>query len=362
MSRSILLFSLCVVASESYAQDLWFPFEEGTPITCDFCGYQGRYGGCHGGIDYRARESRNVRAAESGEVVLVVRGLGNTRNKPFDPDTAYGNHVRVRNRNGRMTIYAHLAGIQVEEGDEVTPATLLGTTDNSGWSTAPHLHFEVRDPSGRRVDPYDDPTDQRRCLAEGIPQTCGKNPLWATCPPQPWSVGSVDADSDGWTVAEGDCLDSGKTPKGVPANEIHPEAQEVCNYTDDDCDNVTDEGYEGVLAPCDNGEFGECFREGVYVCTEEQDDIRCSAGAGIPTVELCDGLDNDCDSEVDGGSACCGDGVCDGVEWDWSWLNPEDNCLCPEDCSGGFCGDGVCDLCDDVDCGCPECVDASECQ
>lgn len=179
MRRLLTLITL-YWATNAHAQGLSFPLEQGNQVTCDFCGYQSASGSCHGGIDYRARETQSVRAAEGGTVMKVVTGLSNTRSLPFDPGTAYGNHVRVRNSQGRVTIYAHLAAASVAEGDVVAAGAILGTTDNSGWSTGPHLHFEVRDSGGRRLDPYGERADRTSCTGAFTPN-CGPGALWGTC-------------------------------------------------------------------------------------------------------------------------------------------------------------------------------------
>ncbi|MBI2552035.1 peptidoglycan DD-metalloendopeptidase family protein [Candidatus Uhrbacteria bacterium] len=251
-------------------------------------------------------------AAAAGSVTRV----DNSHPAGFRRRGGFGNHVRIRHSNGYLTIYAHLApdSIRVEEDSDVTPGQQIALSDTSGFSRGPHLHFEVRDPDGVRVNPYGDPPD----YAGG----CGANPLWATCPPQPWSPAFADNDSDGYTVAEGDCLDSGETPEGVPASVINPDADEVCNYTDDDCDGQTDEGFPGLLTPCTVG-VGACQNTGVYVCTADFMSTACSSVPFPSSPETCDGVDNDCDGATDEGllNACgvCGSApveVCDELDND----------------------------------------------
>ncbi len=73
---------------------------------------------------------------------------------------------------------------------------------------------------------------------------------------------------------------------------------EICDGIDDDCDGVTDEGFD-LGASCDSG-VGACRRTGRRVCADGGG-AACDARAGAPGVELCDGIDGDCDGAVDEG-------------------------------------------------------------
>ncbi len=56
----------------------------------------------------------------------------------------YGNYVMVRHKNGLETLYAHLSASYVKPGDVVKAGDVIGAGGNTGRSTGPHLHFEVR--------------------------------------------------------------------------------------------------------------------------------------------------------------------------------------------------------------------------
>ena len=90
---------------------------------------------------------------------------------------------------------------------------------------------------------------------------------------------------------------------------------ELCDLVDNDCDGETDEGYDGLGAPCSDG-LGVCQRFGVGVCAADGADVECDAEAGAAVAEVCDRLDNDCDGSTDEGyanlgTACIvGRGVC----------------------------------------------------
>lgn len=93
----------------------------------------------------------------------------------------------------------------------------------------------------------------------------------------------------GYAKANGDCDDSNDT--------IHPEANELCDLKDNDCDESTDEDFE-VGQSCESG-VGECKRTGFLVCTADSTNVICNAEAAEPTDELCDGRDNNCNGLID---------------------------------------------------------------
>lgn len=67
-------------------------------------------------------------------------------------ENGYGNYVMITTGDGLEVIYAHLSEIIVKSNDTVYPGTHLGTSGNTGFSTGPHLHFELRQ-DGKPFDP-----------------------------------------------------------------------------------------------------------------------------------------------------------------------------------------------------------------
>jgi murein DD-endopeptidase MepM/ murein hydrolase activator NlpD len=94
----------------------------------------------HPGFDLAASSGTEVAAAAGGTVVHA------------GPAGTYGNLVTVRHDNGFETRYAHLSEVDVKVGDVVQPGTELGKVGTTGYSTGPHLHFEVRR-DGAPIDP-----------------------------------------------------------------------------------------------------------------------------------------------------------------------------------------------------------------
>lgn len=86
----------------------------------------------HKGVDLAAPLGTPVRSAGQG-VVVRAEEAGN-----------YGNLVVIDHGGGLQTRYAHLAQIDVEVGAELDAGARLGSVGNTGRSTGPHLHFEVR--------------------------------------------------------------------------------------------------------------------------------------------------------------------------------------------------------------------------
>ncbi|MEU9122914.1 M23 family metallopeptidase [Streptomyces sp. NPDC048506] len=88
--------------------------------------------GHHTGIDFAVRTGTWVRSVGSGTVVLARRS------------GSYGNAVTIRMRDGHYTLFGHLSRITVRPGQKVHARTRIGYTGDTGRSTGPHLHFEVR--------------------------------------------------------------------------------------------------------------------------------------------------------------------------------------------------------------------------
>ncbi|GAH90225.1 unnamed protein product, partial [marine sediment metagenome] len=86
----------------------------------------------HSGIDLVAPYGTLVKAGDGGQVIQAGYFGG------------YGNSVMLYHGGGFATWYAHLSSINVSIGQFVQRGQVIGLVGSTGWSTGPHLHFEVR--------------------------------------------------------------------------------------------------------------------------------------------------------------------------------------------------------------------------
>ncbi len=114
------------------------------------------------------------------------------------------------------------------------------------------------------------------------------------------------------TCGQGACFVSiaGCFDGGVPVCVPKAPRSEACNGLDDDCDGTIDNGFPGLNQACTAG-LGRCQASGTTVCRGDGLGTACTAVAGVPAGEVCNGIDDDCNGLVDDkGSQTCGQGVC----------------------------------------------------
>lgn len=94
----------------------------------------------HPGIDIAVAVGTQIRASGGGTVAMV------------GTDSAYGLFVLLRHPGGYESMYGHASRLLVREGEVVLAGQVIALSGNTGRSTAPHLHFEIRR-GGRSLDP-----------------------------------------------------------------------------------------------------------------------------------------------------------------------------------------------------------------
>ena len=100
--------------------------------------------GYHSGVDYACKEGTDILAVANGKVEAANWGK------------SYGTQI-VQKVEGGWVIYAHLSKSLVKAGDMLTMGQHIGESGNTGNSSGPHLHFEMRDnirwSAGKDIDP-----------------------------------------------------------------------------------------------------------------------------------------------------------------------------------------------------------------
>lgn len=141
--------------TESEKESYIWPADKDAIVIANYPAYSD--GSAHWGVDIglyndngcNVSEGTLIHAARDGEVVEAYNdGKWNT---------GFGNYCVIDHGNGVQTLYAHSKDIRVSEGDTVKQGQVIGIVGDTGNTTAPHLHFEVRveksDGSVKRVNP-----------------------------------------------------------------------------------------------------------------------------------------------------------------------------------------------------------------
>lgn len=104
-------------------------------------GFGGRWGTTHYGIDIANAQGTPIVAAADGTVIEAGTASG------------FGLWVRVQLDDGTVHVYGHIDSYSVDVGDEVSAGDEIALMGSRGQSTGPHLHFEVWEPGGQKIDP-----------------------------------------------------------------------------------------------------------------------------------------------------------------------------------------------------------------
>jgi murein DD-endopeptidase MepM/ murein hydrolase activator NlpD len=95
----------------------------------------------HEGLDFSAPEGTEIYATGDGVVTTVKNST-----------IGYGKHISINHGFGYITVYAHMSKFNVKQGQKVKRGDIIGYVGNTGKSTGPHLHYEVRI-KNKPVDP-----------------------------------------------------------------------------------------------------------------------------------------------------------------------------------------------------------------
>jgi hypothetical protein len=122
--------------------------------------------GSHHGVDVGVPIGTRLVAPEGGEVIAAGTSNG-----------GYGKYVKIKTPDGKEIILGHMSQINVNPGQQVKPGQLVGLSGNTGNSTGPHVHIEVRKGSGF-LDPLDLYTGGYQMTSGGTPE--GPEPFKVT--------------------------------------------------------------------------------------------------------------------------------------------------------------------------------------
>jgi murein DD-endopeptidase MepM/ murein hydrolase activator NlpD len=104
-------------------------------------GFGGRWGAMHYGVDIANHIGTPILAVADG--VVIEAG----------PASGFGLWVRIQHPDGTISVYGHVNDYVVQEGEHVKAGEMIAHMGNRGESTGPHLHFEIWDASGRKMNP-----------------------------------------------------------------------------------------------------------------------------------------------------------------------------------------------------------------
>lgn len=122
---------------DQVAPDVWLLPLKNYTVTSPF-GL--RWGVIHPGVDLAINEGTPYVAAHSGTVILARFEGG------------YGYAIEIDCGNGTTVVYGHSSALLVHEGQKVEAGQVIGLTGNTGYSTGPHLHLEIRQ-NGQAINP-----------------------------------------------------------------------------------------------------------------------------------------------------------------------------------------------------------------
>lgn len=126
-------------ASDDTSGEDWVtPMKEDAVLTSPFGQRDGRL---HAGLDYGVEIGTPLRAMGDGEVIAG------------GPMSGYGTYIDVEYTDGTVSRYGHLDALDADVGEEVEAGDVVALSGNTGDSTGPHLHLEIRPDGDEPIDP-----------------------------------------------------------------------------------------------------------------------------------------------------------------------------------------------------------------
>ena len=140
-----------VFAEIEYLKNPYVGGEMGWPVP-GFSRISSYFGWRFGGSDYHTGIDIYGSNIHGKPVVAANHGTVARVNHSYSPGRGYGIFVIIDHGGKVTTLYAHLSSISVTQGQEVRRGDEIGRIGSTGWSTGPHLHFEIRE-NGTAKDP-----------------------------------------------------------------------------------------------------------------------------------------------------------------------------------------------------------------
>ena len=118
----------------------------GYPTITSYYGWRFNNTDFHTGIDISGGSvyGKDIVAADSGTVIFATNS--------YTPGVGYGRYLIIDHGGGMSTLYGHTSQLYVSTGDYVEKGRPIAAVGSTGWSTGPHLHFEIRE-NGKTVNP-----------------------------------------------------------------------------------------------------------------------------------------------------------------------------------------------------------------
>ena len=176
--------------------------------------------------------------------------------------------------------------------------------DHYGWGIITSVDCDCADVGEASIT--GDCNDQQSNIHPGATEIVGDG-IDQNCNGQEICYRDLDNDDYGNGItqnsADSDCSDANESNVNTDCDDndaaIHPGGLELCNGKDDNCDGYIDEAFPLLGLPCDGPDTDLCSN-GFWICKADGTGLECSE-SGSAQVEICNGLDDDCDGQIDEG-------------------------------------------------------------